>query len=423
MVGYRDYLDSTRYCGNAQLNCQGRNEVWLIGERIGKHPGAVTDKIQIYNLDTGSSRAGPRTPTDRANAGFNHSCHEYRRSVDPTHVWNTEKMLGASDGEATTTNLDIGALRGNANNSPEVSYLARFETAGTWYLWIRGRGDTNAAGEGRSDSVHAGLNGSLASSADNIHHFPSNWSWSSSTRDRHRATLNVPSAGTHAVNLWIREDGLELDRLALSFDESWTLAQLSASESVASSASVDSVQSTPSVSNQASTTTVETIDASRSWNVVTTSNRSTVQRRHEAGGVELNGKMTVSVGEEVIVMGGESLASTNAHNQVEAYNVRTNQWQRLQSLRQARHGGVAAVLDDKIHVAAGASAAAEHPNQRLTKRWLSRDENYRSEVASQPTWNRQHVLGYHSSLCTWLCHYPGVDRQVSTPAHWSSNNQ
>ena len=86
------------------------------------------------------------------------------------------------------------------------------------------------------------------------------------------------------------------------------------------------------------------------------------------------GTMTVSVGEEVIVIGGETLGNANAHNQVEAYNVRTNQWRRLQSLRQARHGGAAAVLTDRIHVVAGserrggAPESTAHETLTITRR-------------------------------------------------------
>ena len=65
------------------------------------------------------------------------------------------------------------------------------------------------------------------------------------------------------------------------------------------------------------------------------------------------GTMTVAVGGEVIVIGGESLAHVRAHDEVEALNVSTGKWRTLQPLMLGRHSGGAAVLDNKIHVVSG----------------------------------------------------------------------
>lgn len=68
---------------------------------------------------------------------------------------------------------------------------------------------------------------------------------------------------------------------------------------------------------------------------------------------ERAGTMTVAIGDEVIVIGGESTAGANAHRDVEAYNVTTRRWRTLDDLRTARHGGAAGVLNGAIHVVAG----------------------------------------------------------------------
>ncbi len=65
------------------------------------------------------------------------------------------------------------------------------------------------------------------------------------------------------------------------------------------------------------------------------------------------GTMAVGVGSELIVIGGESLASNNAHNAVEAFDIFTGTWRRLNPLPTPRHGGAAAVIDSQIHVVAG----------------------------------------------------------------------
>jgi len=65
------------------------------------------------------------------------------------------------------------------------------------------------------------------------------------------------------------------------------------------------------------------------------------------------GAMTVAVGNEVVVIGGESRSKVSAHNDVEALNVKTGKWRKLQSLLVGRHSGGAALLGDKIQVISG----------------------------------------------------------------------
>ena len=68
---------------------------------------------------------------------------------------------------------------------------------------------------------------------------------------------------------------------------------------------------------------------------------------------ERAGAMTVATGGEVVVIGGESAASADAHDAVEAFDVAADRWRRLRPLITGRHGGGAAVLGDGIHVVAG----------------------------------------------------------------------
>ena len=45
------------------------NEAWIIGGRIGSHPGRVSDQVWIYNLVADSWRRGPALPTPFAGGG------------------------------------------------------------------------------------------------------------------------------------------------------------------------------------------------------------------------------------------------------------------------------------------------------------------------------------------------------------------
>jgi len=57
--------NAVTHAGNVKVN----NEIWLIGGRIGNHPGAVSDQVWIYNLDTNSWREGPGLPRPFAGGG------------------------------------------------------------------------------------------------------------------------------------------------------------------------------------------------------------------------------------------------------------------------------------------------------------------------------------------------------------------
>jgi len=45
------------------------NEVWLIGGRIGSHPGKVTQNVWVFNLDKRTWRKGPKLPKPMAGGG------------------------------------------------------------------------------------------------------------------------------------------------------------------------------------------------------------------------------------------------------------------------------------------------------------------------------------------------------------------
>jgi len=93
-----------------------------------------------------------------------------------------------------------------------------FNHTGKHYLWVRGSGDTNSAGRGSSDSIHVGLNGTVASTAFRIDNFPEEWSWSRHTPSDPIASLNIVDAGVNVINFWMREDGLAFDKFVITSD-------------------------------------------------------------------------------------------------------------------------------------------------------------------------------------------------------------
>ena len=104
-----------------------------------------------------------------------------------------------------------------APRSPQLDYPVRFVRAGTHYVWIRGLATTDAA-----NSMHIGLDG-VALPGGTALSFSANskWVWSKMKPDKIVAKVEVPSAGLHVINLWMREDGASLDRLLLTPNDTY----------------------------------------------------------------------------------------------------------------------------------------------------------------------------------------------------------
>lgn len=108
--------------------------------------------------------------------------------------------------------------------SPKIRFNVIFPTAGVYHVWIRGYGATNA-----DDSIHAGFLGNVSSTADKIfcsdwNHLNQNgspnWYWCKSTIDGQPATIDIAEPGTSVFELWMREDGFNVDQIVLTKDPS-----------------------------------------------------------------------------------------------------------------------------------------------------------------------------------------------------------
>jgi len=142
-----------------------------------------------------------------------------------THTWeegtDASRQADASGG----TYLVAEPKAGNDNaddttSGPRLDYEVDFESAGTYYIWVR----TQSA-SGNDDSVHVGLDGSLASDGGIgvAGGSGSSWGWSSTVKsDGKRVKVDVESSGVHTVSVWMREDGTPFDRVVVTDDPSYT---------------------------------------------------------------------------------------------------------------------------------------------------------------------------------------------------------
>jgi N-acetylneuraminic acid mutarotase len=67
------------------------------------------------------------------------------------------------------------------------------------------------------------------------------------------------------------------------------------------------------------------------------------------------GNTTVAFGDKVLVIGGESDKQEAAHSEVDAFNIKTQKWEKFPSLFQGRHGTQAVILNKKLYISAGSA--------------------------------------------------------------------
>ncbi len=143
---------------------------------------------------------------------------------NPPHTWifitDPEGFSGTGAMQSTPTDPGGGAGNdtGYVENSPRLDFEVNFSKSGTHYIWIRGYGQ-----DGNSDSCHAGINGEDVPSAYRFWSFTTSYTWLNVTdSDPPRRTIDVPSAGVHTVNVWMREDACIVDKIVLTTNPDYT---------------------------------------------------------------------------------------------------------------------------------------------------------------------------------------------------------
>lgn len=98
------------------------------------------------------------------------------------------------------------------STSPQINYTVTFSNTGTYYVWMRGY-----AGDAASAGVYLGLNGaSLTNPRIDLQQYNA-WAWANTAAgSSNLVTLNIPTAGTYTLNLWMRDAWLDIDRILLT---------------------------------------------------------------------------------------------------------------------------------------------------------------------------------------------------------------
>jgi YD repeat-containing protein len=134
-----------------------------------------------------------------------------------THAWLTSTAISGYTGTHYLHVLpDIDALyqTETLTDSPKVEFAVNFTMPGTYTVWARGY-----AGNASADSLNVSLNAQTV----NVTGFaPEAWTWAKTQSSTGAsATVAVHSSGVYTLTVWMREDGLRIDRLLLTTDTTY----------------------------------------------------------------------------------------------------------------------------------------------------------------------------------------------------------
>ena len=139
--------------------------------------------------------------------------HFSQRTPGTSHQWQLNS--GNTDLQALP-DLDVLYQTIDAiSNSPRTDYRIDFTTPGVYTVWLRGYAE-NPGG----DSAYVGLDGEVTSLSGFA---PEVWGWANEeiATANLSATLSITNTGLYTLSLWMREDGLRVDRLLLTTDTTY----------------------------------------------------------------------------------------------------------------------------------------------------------------------------------------------------------
>jgi len=144
----------------------------------------------------------------------------YERFDHGEYGWKSSTAVGHSGEGALvgTPNVGQNIKGGNISRAPRLDFRINFLKSGIHYVRVRGIGPTQA-----DDSIHAGLDGKPVATCERIADFGTEWQWARRYGEgAGRAVIDVPSAGVHTLNIWMREDGVIIDKVVLTTSSTYS---------------------------------------------------------------------------------------------------------------------------------------------------------------------------------------------------------
>ncbi len=115
------------------------------------------------------------------------------------------------------------AVHDPRKDAPKLDYRIQFATPGVYHVWARGQSYDHYG-----NSLHIGINGRSLATSDKLECLGENdtWIWDRDTKDNAPARIEIKEAGPATLNIWPREDGIQIDKLVLTLDTNFTPADL-----------------------------------------------------------------------------------------------------------------------------------------------------------------------------------------------------
>ncbi len=123
-----------------------------------------------------------------------------------THGWQPVTNLTGYTGTSVMHALPNTGSRSVDSTGPRLMYFVKFTTPGTYY--IAGRG---YAADANSDSVYVGVDGVALTPYSGVG--LTSWTTTFTWQEHSSGFFSVPAAGIYTLYVWMREDGVALDKI------------------------------------------------------------------------------------------------------------------------------------------------------------------------------------------------------------------
>ncbi len=143
--------------------------------------------------------------------------HYHQQIVGATgDLWQKTTAFSNFSGDTALQALpNDGTNTGLNTTGPELQYQVAFADPGVYYVHLRG---LKPNGSNKDDSVHVGLNGNVVTARGyGFTGFKDYFRWSN-YNDGEDVTISIPEPGIYTINVWMREDGVVLDKLWITTD-------------------------------------------------------------------------------------------------------------------------------------------------------------------------------------------------------------
>lgn len=180
---------------------------------------SVTDSSGCTQQDSAEVLAATASCFQETNGVVSMEAENFHRQIAGTgntsnHLWSNYTDNNASNGRALQVLPNNGINVGDNTNGPRLDYQVFFTQTGTYTVYVRSK-----ANGGADDSFHAGIDGVPATyGGTGLGRNNTTWGWASAVSGGgpNSVTINVATAGLHTFNIWMREDGAEIDKIILT---------------------------------------------------------------------------------------------------------------------------------------------------------------------------------------------------------------